>query len=56
MKEFKIGHGYTDPSYRLEIAMKQLESTMDRYLESLKQLNETLSDFNESLKKLNETT
>ena len=56
MKEFKIGHGYTDTSYRLEIAMKQLESTMDRYLESLRQLNETLIDFNESFKKLNETT
>lgn len=56
MKEFKLGNGYTDPSYRLEIAMKQLELTMDRYLESLKQLNETLTDFNESLKKLNETT
>ena len=56
MKEFKLGNGYTDPSYPLEIAMKRLDSTMERYLESLKQLNETLTMFNEKLKELNETT
>jgi len=53
MKEFKLGNGYTDPMYRLELEMKRLSATMDKYVESLKQLNETMTKFNEKLKELN---
>jgi hypothetical protein len=54
MKEFKLGNGYTDPSYLLDIEMKRLSETMDKYIESLEQLNESMSKFNEKLKELNE--
>jgi hypothetical protein len=53
MKEFKLGIGYTDPSYLLDIEMKRLSETMDKYIEGLEQLNETMTKFNEKLKELN---
>jgi predicted nucleic acid-binding Zn-ribbon protein len=53
MKEFKLGNGYTDPMYQLDIEMKRLSETMDKYIKSLEQLNESMSKFNEKLKELN---